>query len=181
MSDPDPDVTVPGWRPEYTGDDSPGYVGSGERLGVHCYYLYRAGRNELPGVAATYSGLTSEVHGVSGAMRALFDVPGRGMERAHLRLLELRDELQDVLRLTCLRMGEVGDALATIAADYAATDESAVDEFARLLDEVERPGNDDPDARAWGAQPPVVPEPPTVDAPLFPPPQNDPREMQPIP
>jgi hypothetical protein len=181
MPDEDADVTTPGWRPEYTGDDSLGYVGSGRRLGVHCYYLYRAGRNELPGIAATYSELTGKVHRVSGAMRALFDVPGHGMERAHLRLLELRDELHDVLRLTCLRMQETGDALATIAAEYAATDQMAAEEFSRLLDEVERPGNHDPDARAWEQQPPIVPEPPAVDAPLLPPPQNDPLEMQPTP
>jgi hypothetical protein len=119
---PDDDPLTPGWRPEYTGDNSLGDVGSGERLGAHCYYLYRAGRNELPGVARTYSELTSKVHRTAGSMRALFDVPGRGMEVAHLRLLDLRDELHDVLRLTCLRMQEVGEALATTAAAYAATD-----------------------------------------------------------
>jgi hypothetical protein len=174
MPDLDTDVVAPGWRPDYTGDTSLGPVGSGERLGAHCYYLYRAGRNELPGIATTYSELTSRVHRTAADMRAVFHVPGLGMERAHRRLLELRDELHEALRLTCLRMQETGEALATTAAAYAATDEAAVAEFTRLLDEVERPGNDDPDAHNWEWRSPVVPEPPAIDAP-----QQGPYPMQP--
>lgn len=166
---PEDDRTAPGWRPEYTGDESLGDVGSGARLGAHCYYLYRAGRNELPGVAKIYSGLTYKVHRVAGAMRAVFDVPGRGMDPAHQRLLELRDEVHDVFRLACLRMLEAGEALCEIAAAYAATDCEAVEEFTRLLDQVEDIDNDSPDARNWEPRPPSVLEPPAVDAPQPPP------------
>jgi hypothetical protein len=171
---PDDDPTTPGWRPEYTGDTSLGDVGSGTRLGAHCYYLYRAGRNELPGVAKTYSIQTTRVDAISGSLRYLFYAPGRGMERAHRRLLELRDELQDVLRLTCLRLQEAGQALVTIAVAYAATDEVAVAEFSRLVGQVEDPGNNSQDAREWDRYPPVVPDPPALDAPP-PPTPNDPR------
>lgn len=178
---PDDEFVTPGWRPEYTGDTGLGDVGSGARLGAHCYYLYRAGRHELPGVARTYSELVNKVHGVRGTMRTLFDVPGRGMEPAHLRLLELRNELHDVLRLTCLRLQEAGDALAATAAAYAATDAEAVDEFDRLLDEVAMVGGDDPAGTDWTAQPPVVPEPPPFNAPFPEHPHDDPREMRPTP
>jgi len=127
-----PDPTAPGWRAEYTGTD-PGDVGSGEELGVHLYYLYRAGRNELPGVAAIYSELTRQVHDVAGSMRAIFDLPGWGMESSHLRLLELRDEAHDVLRQTCQRMAEAGVALVETADDYVSSDEEAA-AFNELLE-----------------------------------------------
>lgn len=169
---PEDDLTAPGWRPEYTGDESLGDVGSGERLGAHCYHLYRAGRNELPGVAKIYSGLTFKIHRVAGAMRAVFDVPGRGMDPAHERLLELRDEVHDVFRLVCRRMLEAGEALCEIAAGYAATDREAVEEFSRLLDQVEDTANDSPDARNWELLQPRVLEPPAVGAPQ-PPPDRD--------
>jgi hypothetical protein len=175
MSEGDP--TAPGWRPEYTGyNERLGDVGSGTRLGAHCYYLYRAGRNELPEVAVTYSLQTSRIDAITGSMRRLFDVPGHGMELAHLRLLELRDELQDVLRLTCLRLQEVGQALVTIAVTYAATDDLAVEEFTRLLDQVEDPDNESQDAREWRSNAPVVPDPPGLDS--APPGQNDPNQAQ---
>lgn len=34
----------PGYRPEYTGDNTLGDVGSGRELGANLYALYRAGR-----------------------------------------------------------------------------------------------------------------------------------------
>ncbi|MFV2018197.1 hypothetical protein [Micromonospora sp. LOL_023] len=152
MSNP----TEPGWRPEYTGDSSPGDVGAGKRLGAHLYYLYRAGRNELPEVAAVYAQLTTQIHAVAGELATQFDRPGLGMEPAHLRLLELRDETHDVLRQTCLRMQEVGTALVEIADSYAATDEEAATEFSRLLDTY---------ADDFTTSPPYVPEPPGVHDP----------------
>jgi hypothetical protein len=129
------DPIEPGWRPDYTGDTSLGNVGSGERLGAHLYYLYRAGRNEIPGVAAIYADLAAQVHWTLGAMHELFDLPGRGMTTAHARLQDLHLETSDVLGKTCLRMREVGEALVKTADSYARTDEEAAEEFARLLDE----------------------------------------------
>lgn len=158
-----PDPTAPGWRAEYTGTD-PGNVGSGERLGTHLYYLYRAGRNELPGVAAVYGELTRDVHHVAASMRAIFDLPGWGMETSHQRLLELRDEVHDVLRQTCLRMREAGAALVATADDYASSDEAAAAAFNRLLDEY---------ADDYAGPPPHVPDPPAVHDPPAPPPQTE--------
>lgn len=128
------EVTEPGWRPEYRGGDL-GDVGSGQRFGVKLYYLYRAGRNEFPAAAATYARAVAAVHDAWAPMEAAFERPQRGPERAQRRVLELRDEVHDVLRQTCLRMQEVGAALVEIADRYAATDEAAAAEFARLLDE----------------------------------------------
>jgi hypothetical protein len=155
------DTTQPGWRPEYRGGDAGvGDVGSGKRLGAHLYYLYRAGRNELPRVAQVYAELTARVHQISGSMKTQFNLPGRGPYPAHQRLLELRDEVHDVLRQTSLRMSEVGTALVAVADRYAATDQAAVDEFTRLLNadasDYRRPGLAPP-------QPPAVGDPPPVD------------------
>lgn len=168
---PDSDPRAPGWRPEYTGDDSLGNVGRGTDFGADLYDLYRAGRNELPATARTYSELTSGVLGVAGHMRALFDAPGRGPTAAHRKLLELRDELHDVLRLTSIRLMEVGTALVETANAYAATDEEATKEFTRKLDAAERdPEWDDyGDFRGWAVG---APKPPAVDAP--PPPAGPP-------
>lgn len=142
-----------------------GNIGSGTRLGAHCYDLYAAGRNELPRVAATYSDLTFGVHGTDGAMRRLFDLPAPGVTAVHENLLSLRDELHEVFRETCLRMEEIGDALVDIAVSYATTDERAVDEFARLLDKVEGEGDTTPEGRDWEDQRPTVRPPPEVGAP----------------
>jgi hypothetical protein len=156
-----------------------GNVGSGRRLGTHCYYLYRAGRNELPGVAGTYSQLTTRVYRVRSSMIGVFS--GQDVTVAYGRLLELRTELHDVLRLTCLRMLEVGQALVEIAALYSATDEAAAEEFRRVLDDVERPGSDSDDAASWPIKPPVVPPPPGLvqqqpdDGHLAPPPEQQVR------
>ncbi|MGI5216011.1 hypothetical protein [Plantactinospora sp. CA-290183] len=154
------DATGPGWRPEYRGDDARvGDVGSGRELGAHLYYLYRAGRNELPRIARTYADVTVLVHQTAGAMEGQFDLPERGIGPAQQRLLELRAEVQDVLRLTSLRMSEVGAALVTIADRYAATDEAAAKEFTRLLgnnaSDYQRPALAPPDPPAPG-DPPLV-------------------------
>ncbi|GAA3770340.1 hypothetical protein GCM10022225_66570 [Plantactinospora mayteni] len=152
------ETTEPGWRPEYRGaDGSVGDVGSGRELGAHLYYLYRSGRNELPQIAKTYADVAVMVHRTAGAMEGQFDLPERGIGPAQQRLLELRAEVQDVLRLTSLRMSEVGAALVTIADRYAATDEGAAKEFSRLLgnnaSDYERPALAPPDPPAPGDPP----------------------------
>jgi hypothetical protein len=150
------ELTDPGYQPEYTGDKSLGDVGSGREFGANLYALYRAGRNELPGVASIYAQLTNTIHGTRGSLETQSDRPGLGRERAHERLLELREEAHVILRTNCLRMLEVGQALVETANAYAATDQAARDEFARLLrqngDEYDEPpitvsepyGPDDP-------------------------------------
>lgn len=132
---PDDGLTDPGYRPEYTGDDSLGDVGSGRELGANLYALYRAGRNELPGLASVYYRQAGGLLRLRGAMELEFDRPGLGRDQAHERLLELREEIHDILRLNCLRMQEVGQALVETANDYAATDQAATVEFARLLEQ----------------------------------------------
>lgn len=134
MVDVDAELLRPGYRPEYTGGSSVGDVGSGRELGANLYALYRAGRNELPGVAATYAELTRSIHRVRDSMQAQFNRPRIGRELAHDRLLELRSEAHLVLRTNCLRMLEVGQALVVTADAYAATDRAAADEMSRLLE-----------------------------------------------
>lgn len=163
------DATEPGWRPEHRGGDAHiGDVGSGSELGAHLYYLYRAGRNELPRIAGIYADLTARVHGITGSMEGQFNLPGRGPNAAHQRLLELRAEVQGVLRATSLRLSEVGAALVTIADSYAATDEAAAGEFARLL------SSHAPDYRLPA---PETPDPPAVGDPPLPGPPGHSRDL----
>lgn len=158
---PDEELTEPGYEPEYTGDSSLGDVGSGKELGANLYALYRAGRNELPGVASIYAGLVNSIHPVRSSMEVQFDRPNLGMEQVHVRLLEFREEAHDILRQNCLRMLEVGQALVETANDYAGTDQAATEEFARLLD-----ANSD----EYDSQPTYVPDPPAPDDPISTPP-----------
>lgn len=161
VNDLDPALVGTGYRPEYTGDTSLGDVGSGRLLGANLFALYRAGRNELPEVAAVYAELTRKIHSIRDPLAREAERPGLGPSAAHVRLLQLRDEAHEVLRLTCLRMLEVGEALVRIADAYAATDEEAAEEFRRLL-EIHRDEFDDP--------PIYVPDPPRPDAPDYRPP-----------
>lgn len=151
-----PDPTEPGWRPEYRGDSSLGDVGSGEDFGAALYELYRAGRNLLPELATVYSELTTEVDSVRGPMTSSFSLPNRGISLAHRLLMDLRDEVHLAFRQTSVRVHEVGDALVVIADMYAATDQEAADEFARLIDE---------NPELYKDPPPAVPEPPPVEPP----------------
>lgn len=151
------DPTMPGYRPEYTGDSHDlGPVGSGREFGANLYYLYRAGRNELPAVAEIYSECTWAVHDVTGYLRALLDLPSRGLDSASLRLLELRDEVHYALRETAQCMEAVGEALVQTATDYVVTDEEAVAAFSEKLD-THADEFDDP--------PPRVPPPPAIGSP----------------
>jgi hypothetical protein len=130
----DEELVEPGYQPEYTGDAGLGDVGSGREFGANLYALYRAGRNELPGVASTYARLVNSIHPVRCSMEVQFDRPNLGKEQVHVRLLELREEAHDIFRQNCLRMREVGQALVETADGYAATDQAATDEFARMLE-----------------------------------------------
>lgn len=151
------DPTAPGYRPEHTGDvNDLGQVGSGRGFGVNLYYLYRAGRNDLPAVAGIYSERTWAVHDVTGTLRALLDLPSRGLDSASLRLLELRDEVHYALRETAQCMTAVGEALVRTATDYVATDEEAVAAFSAKLDTHAAELNDPP---------PYVPPPPAIGSP----------------
>lgn len=161
MDDLDPTLVAPGYQPEYTGDTSLGDVGSGRLLGANLFALYRAGRNELHRTAAVYAELTKKIHSIRDPLAREAERPGLGPSEAHRRLLELRDEAHEVLRLTCLRTREVGDALVRIADAYATTDAEAAEEFSRMLD-ANRDEFQDPPIR--------VPDPPRPDAPYHRPP-----------
>ena len=154
MPEVDEELVAPGYRPEYTGGGGIGDVGSGRGFGAHLFALYRAGRNELPELAAVYAELTRMIMPVRGSLEAQFDRPGLGMEQVHRRLLELREEVHDVLRENCRRMLEVGQALVTIADEYATTDQIAAQEFGAML---RRSGE-------FNTAPIVVPDPPAADA-----------------
>src|SRR5690606_41601724 len=107
---------------------------SGRYLGAILFYLYRAGRNEVSAVACVYAVLAVRVHRVAATLEHLFTVPGRAPHPAHQRILELRDEAQDVVRQTALRLQEVGQALVNTETRYSVADEAADAEFCMWLD-----------------------------------------------
>ena len=158
-----PDPTAPGWRAEYTGTD-PGNVGSGNGSAPICTtWTGPAGTScpESPRSTVSSPGTCTtslRACGRSSTFRA------GGWETSHQRLLELRDEVHDVLRQTCLRMREAGAALVATADDYASSDEAAAAAFNRLLDEY---------ADDYAGPPPHVPDPPAVHDPPAPPPQTE--------
>lgn len=144
----------PGYRPRYTGDRGVGDVGSGRALGANLFALYRAGRNELPELAAVYAELVRMIQPVGWTVKAEFNRPGLGMDPVHQRLLDLREEVHDILRENCRRMLEVGQALVITADAYAATDQAAAQEFGKML---ARSGE-------FTTESIMVPDPPATDA-----------------
>lgn len=126
-----PDPHEPGWRPEYTGDDSLGDVGTG--FGAELYELYRAGRVLYPQTAWRYYEFTRTLHTTEPVMRQVL-AEGRTPQAAHTLLLDLRDVLQEVLGKSSVHIAETGDTLVDIADSYAATDEATAAEFAQAMD-----------------------------------------------
>jgi hypothetical protein len=126
---------APNWRPSYAGfEPEIGDVGSGTGFGADIYQLYKAGRLHLPEIAQQYHDLTQLVHRTQGPSARTFDVDGY-VERAHRLWMELRDELQEILRESCLNFEDAGAALVRVADNYVRTDEQAQREMARLMDE----------------------------------------------
>lgn len=121
------------YSPQHAGDGGLGDVGSGEGFGADLYELYKAGRLELPAVAATYAELTRKIHEQDGPMQALFEGPTYTPEASHRLILHLRDDLQESLRMTSVNVEAAGRALVDIADSYVATDEAAAAEFRRLI------------------------------------------------
>jgi hypothetical protein len=129
-----PDPYDPGWRPTYTGPNGNlGDVGSGPGFGADLYQLYYAGRVKLPDIAFRYYELTSGLHETQGTSIAAFAKVG-GREPAHQLWMDLRDELQDVLRTSSINFADTGEALVDIADRYSRTDDEAADALAAELD-----------------------------------------------
>lgn len=130
-----PDPYEPGWRPDYVGpDEDLGDVGSGGEFGVDLYHLYYAGRERFPAVSVLYAEMTEQVHDTQPLGRGEFTRPDGGMHPAHTLWIELRDELQDVLRKSSINLWDTGKALVETAESYARTDAEAARAFADRLD-----------------------------------------------
>lgn len=133
-----PDPYDPDYRPEYRGpDETLGDVGSGSRFGVDLYHLYYAGRQRLPHIADLYATMTEQVHRTQSYSRAEFTRPNGGLHPAHALWMELRDELQEILRQSAINFWDTGVALVQTANDYARTDEEAARAFASTLEKSE--------------------------------------------
>lgn len=133
-----PDPYDPDYRPEYRGpDETLGDVGSGSRFGVDLYHLYYAGRQRLPHIADLYATMTEQVHRTQSYSRAEFTRPNGGLHPAHALWMELRDELQEILRQSAINFWDTGVALVQTANDYARTDEEAARAFANTLEKSE--------------------------------------------
>src|SRR5690606_35672031 len=133
-----PDPYDPDYRPEYRGpDETLGDVGSGSRFGVDLYHLYYAGRQRLPHIADLYATMTEQVHRTQSYSRAEFTRPNGGLHPAHALWMELRDELQEILRQSAINFWDTGVALVQTANDYARTDEEAARAFANTPEKSE--------------------------------------------
>jgi hypothetical protein len=157
---------------------------------VDLYHLYYAGRERLPQISTLYSGMAELIHQTHGDSANEFTRPGGGMHPAHTLWLELRDELQDILRKSTINFWDTGEALVKTADDYARTDEEAACAFADRLDQEEDlgsfpiselPPEPDPPAPADYAPPPPAYQrplpPPAYQRPLPPPPGEAPGEQ----
>lgn len=181
-----PDPYDPDYRPEYRGpDETLGDVGSGSRFGVDLYHLYYAGRQRLPHIADLYATMTEQVHRTQSYSRAEFTRPNGGLHPAHALWMELRDELQEILRQSAINFWDTGVALVQTANDYARTDEEAARAFANTLEKsegvfpiTELPPAPNPPAPGDHRPLPPPPGEEPGDEPLPPPPGEAPGEQE---
>lgn len=124
----------PDFDPGYTGPPSDGSVGTGSDFGVDLFSLYEAGRIGFPESAKIFSQLSVGVFGIESDLRTE-GYDNAGYQVAVSQLLELRQELEDALDATSSTLERTGEALVSIAAEYAATDREASDKFAELYRE----------------------------------------------
>lgn len=110
-------------------------VNSGTAFGADLYELWRAGRDNLPAVAAEYAkanAFTAETGGMAGAFQRHEQFGGaQGPVSAVWR--SLRDDLQTMLGDTSVNLRLTGDALCMAATEFARTDEAASAELNRLI------------------------------------------------
>jgi hypothetical protein len=128
------DPYSPDYSPTADGGSTEGDPGSGQTFGADLYHLYYAGRVSLPDTAASYAGIGNDVYTVRGQIQGLVDA---GIFEVN-RLLTVQQNLNDGFAKTAEHCEIAGQALVTMANDYARTDEDALQEFNRLL---ENPGN----------------------------------------
>src|SRR5690606_18423498 len=87
--------------------------------------------------ADLYATMTEQVHRTQSYSRAEFTRPNGGLHPAHALWMELRDELQEILRQSAINFWDTGVARVQTANDYARTDEEAARAFANTLEKSE--------------------------------------------
>ncbi|WBB96026.1 hypothetical protein O7543_25240 [Solwaraspora sp. WMMA2080] len=111
---------------------------SGSRLGADLYGLWRAGRDNLPTVAAVYSAagdaLDAAAVGVAGAFVRSGNLPGVPYGPAYQPWVELHNILAKICHDTADNIEATADALCVATVEYARADYEAASEFARLLE-----------------------------------------------
>jgi hypothetical protein len=110
---------------------------SGKDLGADLYLLYRAGRDNLPSVAAEFANANRAVSATHDNLEAAFrrsdHFGGGAYGPVYSAWTGLRDELQRVLGDTAVNLELTGEALCLAATEYAKTDAGAAAEFNRLI------------------------------------------------
>lgn len=122
---------------------------TGIDLGADLYLLWRAGRDNLPSVAAVFATANRAVaetdDGLDNAFRRSDHFGGGAQGPVFPQWTALRDELQLILANTAVNLEATGDALCLAATEYAKTDEAAAREFERLrIDSGDPPRTDVP-------------------------------------
>jgi hypothetical protein len=109
---------------------------SGQDLGADLYQLWRAGRDNMPSVAAVFANANRSVSDTHNGMEAAFSrsdhFGGGTYGPVYPAFTALRDELQRILGDTAVNIELTGEALCLAATEYAKTDAGAAAELARL-------------------------------------------------
>jgi hypothetical protein len=110
---------------------------SGKDLGADLYLLWRAGRDNMPSVAAEFATANRAVAATQDGLENAFlrsdYFGGDTRGPVYPAWTVLRDELQRVLGDTAVNLELTGEALCLAATEYARTDTGASDEFHRLI------------------------------------------------
>lgn len=119
----------PGYRAEFDPGDHRD-VGHGKELGADLHALYLAGRTHLPALAQQFVTMSDASHQHRARVQYLADSVQN--PPAMSAAAAMADELAVALYRTSLALADSGQALVSIATDYASTDEVACKEFNRL-------------------------------------------------
>jgi len=122
--------------------------------------LYKAGRRDLPVIAAAYgeaNNCVAGTGGVSEAMRGAEPFGGTAVRDAFVQLrdafVQLRDDVQTILGRGSVALNETGQALCRAAETYAGADAEAMREMKLIgndLAQVPRPSSLRPLRRPTG-------------------------------
>jgi hypothetical protein len=116
-----------------------GNGGTGHRwpgFATDLHNLYKAGRRDLPSVAAAYASSNSHVSRTVGIDRALAGAEPFGGTAGLTAFVQLRDDVQTILGDGSVALNQTGEALCRAAETYAGTDADVEREMKLIGDDL---------------------------------------------